>query len=409
MAVLTPTAKMQFVGLNGQPLTGGKLYTYAAGTTTPVATYMDNNASVANPNPVILDARGEASVWLDATTYKFKLTDSNDVEIWTVDYISAPITSVSPVLSGNVTISSDSSSPALKITQTGTGPVLRVQDSLDPDTTPFIINSDGYVGIGTAAPTSALEIDGGTFQISLSAAVLAKILADASNTYLTAEGSRSLVFKTNNVTRTTINDTAITSTVPLILPGVPTISSQATTKGYVDLADFLTLQAAAPPGAVMSYAGTSAPSGWLLCDGSAISRTGYANLFSAIGSTWGSGDGVNTFNIPDLRGMFLRGTGTNGTIAGAVGPSVGVYGADTYLNHNHTATSTDSGHGHSYTAGGSSGFAYDPGFSAANSSNPNAQTTGTGNANITTTVATSTTGGAETKPKNYGVLYIIKT
>ena len=137
MAVLTPTPKMQFTGIDGQPLVGGKVYTYQAGTTTPQATYTDSTGAYTNPNPVILDARGEAAIWLGSGVYKFRLTDINEVEIWTVDYISAPISGVSPVLSGNVTIESNSSNPALTITQTGFGLVLRVQDSANPDATPF--------------------------------------------------------------------------------------------------------------------------------------------------------------------------------------------------------------------------------------------------------------------------------
>lgn len=158
MAVLTPLAKTQFFTANGEPLVGGKLYTYAAGTTTPQPTYTDSSGATVNSNPVILNARGEANVWLGGLSYKFKLTDANDVELWTVDYISAPTSGVSPALSGNVVIDTNSSGPALKITQTGTGPVIRVQDSADPDLTPFVVDANGNVGIGTLAPASALEI-----------------------------------------------------------------------------------------------------------------------------------------------------------------------------------------------------------------------------------------------------------
>lgn len=61
-----------------------------------------------------------------------------------------------------------------------------------------------------------------------------------------------------------------------------------------------------PPGAIMSYGGANAPTGWLLCDGAAVSRTVYANLFSAIGTSFGAGDGSTTFNLPDMRGRFVR-------------------------------------------------------------------------------------------------------
>lgn len=61
-----------------------------------------------------------------------------------------------------------------------------------------------------------------------------------------------------------------------------------------------------PPGVVAYFALNSAPTGWFAADGSAVSRTTYANLFAAIGTTWGAGDGSTTFNIPDLRGYFLR-------------------------------------------------------------------------------------------------------
>jgi hypothetical protein len=134
------------------------LYTYIAGTTTLQATYTDSTATTANTNPIILDSRGEANVWLGGAIYKFVLKDADGALIWTVDNISAPTAAVSPVLSGNVTIDSNTSSPALTITQTGTGPVLRVQDSADPDVTPFIVDNAGNVGIGTATPVSALEV-----------------------------------------------------------------------------------------------------------------------------------------------------------------------------------------------------------------------------------------------------------
>lgn len=94
MASLTPAPKLQCFDGSGNPLVGGKIYTYVAGTTTPLATYVDQAATATNTNPVILDSRGEASIWLAVSSYKLKLTDANDVEIWTVDNIAPEYVSV---------------------------------------------------------------------------------------------------------------------------------------------------------------------------------------------------------------------------------------------------------------------------------------------------------------------------
>ena len=64
---------------------------------------------------------------------------------------------------------------------------------------------------------------------------------------------------------------------------------------------------AAPPGYAGYFAGTSAPAGWLKANGAALSRTLYADLFAAVGTTYGAGDGHSTFNLPDMRGEFVRG------------------------------------------------------------------------------------------------------
>lgn len=93
MASLSPTPKLQFFGTDGLPLVGGKLYTYAAGTTTPIATYTDNTQASLNTNPIILDSAGQANVWLaDSITYKYTLTDADNVPLFTVDYVSVPVT-----------------------------------------------------------------------------------------------------------------------------------------------------------------------------------------------------------------------------------------------------------------------------------------------------------------------------
>ncbi len=86
-AFISPPPRLQFFTNAGVPMAGGFLYTYAAGTTTPLVTYTDSTGLVANTNPVILDSRGEASIWLGGVGYKFKLATPANVDIWTQDNI----------------------------------------------------------------------------------------------------------------------------------------------------------------------------------------------------------------------------------------------------------------------------------------------------------------------------------
>jgi hypothetical protein len=143
-----------------------------------------------------------------------------------------------------------------------------------------------------------------------------------------------------------------------------------------------------------------APSGWLAANGAAVSRTTYAALFAAIGTLYGAGDGSTTFALPDMRGYFVRGSGTNadGTASGTFGQKQ----ADDFKIHTHTTTSAGE-HTHSYTAaksdpggGGGSGTSADP--------DPG-QSTGKAGGHTHTINAT---GGTETRPRNIALLYCIK-
>lgn len=85
---LSPVPRLQFLDAIGVPLAGGKVYTYAAGTTTPQASYTDSSGTVLNSNPVILDAGGFGEIWLDTTLgYKLQITDSFGSQQYVVDNI----------------------------------------------------------------------------------------------------------------------------------------------------------------------------------------------------------------------------------------------------------------------------------------------------------------------------------
>ncbi len=204
MTTLSPVAKMQFLDATGAPLAGGLVYTYAAGTTTPLATYTDSGGGTANSNPIVLDSRGEANIWLSATTYKFKLCDSTNTEIWTVDNIASPISSVSPVFGGNVVISTTSAQTALRVTQTGSGNVVLFEDDTNPDSTPFVIDNTGNVGIGTLSPIDALNVARGAIQLTDGVGARSKISATVSASTYSAEGARSLSLRTNSTDQVTV-------------------------------------------------------------------------------------------------------------------------------------------------------------------------------------------------------------
>jgi microcystin-dependent protein len=125
---------------------------------------------------------------------------------------------------------------------------------------------------------------------------------------------------------------------------------------------------AAFPGMIADYAGASAPSGWLVCDGQAVSRTTYADLYAAIGTTWGGGDGSTTFNVPNLQNRFRRHR-NGGSYAGAVGNlqnpanlahTHAASGTTAAASNDHThafsgttaAMNSNQSHSHSYTRRG---------------------------------------------------------
>jgi hypothetical protein len=327
MAVITPIPKTQFIGANGAPLVGGKVYTYQAGTTSPQVTYTDSTGSSANTNPIILDSRGEANIWLGEATYKFKLTDANDVEIWTVDYISAPTTAVSPVLTGNVTISTDSSGPALKITQTGTGDVLRVQDSVDPDLTPFVINAAGLVGLGTVAPAEALDIDNnGRIQFSANGTPRTVISADATNSTVDVRDARNLVLRVNGGDRLTIASTGMTS----LANGLTVSASGAAITGNSSVTGTFTSSGAltvSSGGATISAGGLTVSAGGAAITGNS-SVTGTLGVSSTLtasnGLTVSAGGAAITGNssVTGTLGVSSTLTASNGLTVSAGGAGI---------------------------------------------------------------------------------------
>ena len=165
MASLSPTPKLQFFGTDGLPLVGGKLYTYSAGTTTPLATYVDHTGTTTNTNPVILDSNGQANVWLPETTsYKYILKTPAEVTLYTVDYVSVPLTTnsfASPPPIGNDV---PNSGTFTTLNVTGNAIFESTADFTEPVTFDSEVDFTGTgaikLNVGTTAQRPASPVDG---------------------------------------------------------------------------------------------------------------------------------------------------------------------------------------------------------------------------------------------------------
>jgi microcystin-dependent protein len=228
----------------------------------------------------------------------------------------------------------------------------------------------------------------------------------------------------------------------------PSTPLSAASKAYVE--SFMVYATGLPVSAITAFAGNTPPPGFLECNGQAVSRTTYSELWGSIGTIYGSGDGVSTFNVPDLRDQFIRGK----SAARAVGSlQAGSFAAHTHPvqdpGHTHQSTAIQAAHSHGVTTVAHSHGVNDPGHSHSmsvgafqsgnehNSGSGNlpinptatgasgtgisiaaAAPTGTADSQtpaITLTNASSTTGetigasgGTETVPQNMALIYIIK-
>ena len=156
-----------------------------------------------------------------------------------------------------------------------------------------------------------------------------------------------------------------------------------------------------PAGSVFSFATTTVPTGYLECNGAAVSRSTYASLFSAISTTWGVGDGSSTFNLPDLRGQFVRGWDNSAGVDS--GRSFASSQSDQNKSHNHSIN--DSGHNHTI---GNWGGNFGGGSGALTFRNDVSGTNGSIIQNSTTGISIQNDGGTEVRVKNYALMYVIK-
>lgn len=271
---------------SGEPLVNGKVYAYSAGTTTAKDLYSDISLGAVTANPLTLDALGQAHAY-GYGIYKLVIASADDAILYTYDNLYYGLEDRAAIWCG-----------------VASGTANAIVLSAVPPLTEYVIGQR-LSFIPTADNTGATTIN---------------VDAQGAKTVVTAAG--------------------------VALGASAIVASQATDVIY-DGTNFILLTATLvptevvviPAGTVCATARATAPDGWSMCNGAAISRTAYADLFAAIGTTFGAGDGSTTFNKPDLRQRFPIGMAASGT--GAVLGETG--GA---VDHVHTGPS----HQHSLPA-----------------------------------------------------------
>jgi hypothetical protein len=262
---------MQFFSTAGVPLVGGKLYTYAAGTTTPLATYTSQSGVSANTNPIILDSRGEANVWLSSAAYKLKLTTPADVEIWTVDNVgSGELFGTSQFLasvSGADTITALVTSP--NFTAYAAGQMFNFVAAAANTTTSVTLNLNG-LGAKSVAKTGSTALAVGDIKIGQ----LVSVVYDGTRFQLVGAISLSAPPPIGDVTPNTGAFTTLSATSTVsgagftsYLASPPAIGGTAPGTGkfttVTATSDVYSTQSASPASVVLSsYDSTSASSAY---------------------------------------------------------------------------------------------------------------------------------------------------
>lgn len=344
---------VQFLDINGSPLIGGQLRSYVAGSSTPQATYTGPTGAISNGTIIILgvDGRAPNEIWIPSgVAIKFQLLDSSLTLIHTWDNI--------------VGVNDFTTSAAQSGEWLPTGLVPNYYS-----TTQFAVSGNQ---LATFQVNRRIQAQVGAGLVY--GTITSSVYSVATTVTLAMDAGMAL-----DVGLVSVNVALLSGTHP----SVPVPVTLATTATNALTANNVVYGGnGVPPGAVMPFAMNGSPTGWLACDGSAVSRTTYAALFAVLSTVYGTGDGSTTFNLPDLRGYFVRGYGTNSD--GTASAAFGTKQADALKSHTH-----------SYNVG-ASGLAQG----------------GSRDQGITTPPAGSTTGATgdtETRPKNIAMLYCIKT
>jgi hypothetical protein len=244
MASLTPTPKQQIFGSDGNPLVGGKIYTYAAGTTTPLATYTDAGAGTANTNPIILNSLGQANIWLTtATSYKFSVYTSADVLLYTVDNITSPLDSagLTTTLASPPPIGSTAPNTGAFTTLTATtGTITTLGATTGNITTGNIttvnattVNATTITATGTITAETLTFEGGGSMTKPSEPGIQAITASVATNALTVTLNPTSLDFRSATLTSGTVVSRLISSAISVVVSSGSTLGTVSATQSRI--------------------------------------------------------------------------------------------------------------------------------------------------------------------------------
>ena len=362
-------------------------------------------SSYSNSLKIQLMANGEDSgTWGTNTN-----TNWNLIEQAVSGIITIPMSNANYTMSNLNGVSDEARNMVLNVTGNNSA----IYQVIAPLVSKFYIvsnNTSGGYAITVGASTGSV--------VTIPNGITAQVYCDGSTGFFSAQTGSAGNFTVNgNLTSTGLTDTgnmsvggnlSVTGTTTLI--GTATAPTPTTGDNSTKIATTTFVQnsiANVPSGSLLMWPTTSAPSGYLNCDGSAVSRSTYSALFSLFGTTFGSGDGSTTFNLPNYTNRMPYGT-TIGATGGSADAVV--------VSHTHTATSTvtDPGHVHNTTRGNGGGsnsdfFSY-AGSTGAQSTDSRGMFTQTTGISVATSNSTAGVSGTNANlPPYLGINFIIKT
>lgn len=288
-----------------------------------------------------------------------------------------------------------------------------------------VILADDASGASTPALAFDGDADTGLFRkaantLGFSTAGTERAVIDSNGLTVQAQGDLRLADSDSSNWVALQAASTVGSNITFTLPSADGSDGQMLKTNGSGVLSFTTVQGV-PSGAVFCIAVATVPSDYLECNGAAVSRTTYAALFAVIGTAYGAGNGSSTFNLPDLRGEFIRGFDNGkGTDSGR---AIASSQTSQMMQHNHAVSAsssvTDPGHLHSvdYTNSHTDdGRPEESGTGFSGTHNTNTATTGI---SVSTSISQSNRGGTENtesatsspenRPRNIAMMYVIKT